>query len=169
MPPPPEARSCSKHHQEQPDAGPSARVTAAALRRIEMASAFVLLRPETFLARFIMKRTTIIFASAVLAFAGAAPVSAQSQGSMKQSSMTGMKMSASDMAMMMSCKRMSKTAMMKNKRCADMMKMHPDMMKMSAADMKKMASCMKMSDKAMKADKRCASMMDMHQKKMMAR
>ena len=67
---------------------------------------------------------------------------------------------------MMSCKRMSNTAMMKSKRCSDMMKKHAGMMKMSSRDMNKMSSCMKMSNKTMMADKRCASMMEMHKKMM---
>jgi hypothetical protein len=116
-----------------------------------------------------MKLTTILCASVVLSFGAAAPASAQQHDRMKHSSMTGMKMSAADMNMMMSCKRMSKTAMMKNKRCSSMMKMHPDMMKMSASEMRKMSACMKMSDKAMMVDKRCASMMEMHHDKMMSR
>ncbi len=78
-----------------------------------------------------------------------------------------MAMSAADMNMMMSCKRMSETDMMRNERCANMMKMHPDMMKMSSMDMEKMSSCMKMSNEAMMADKSCASIMEMHRMKMM--
>ena len=80
-----------------------------------------------------------------------------------------MAMSAADMNRMMSCKRMSMTDMMKNKRCANMMKMHPDMMNMSMMDMEKMSSCMKMSKEAMMADQSCASMMEMHRMKTMAR
>ena len=109
-----------------------------------------------------MKPTTIFLASAMLAFSAAAPVSAQGQDSMNHSAMRGMKMSAADMDMMMSCKRMSKTEMMNNKGCSDKMKMHPDMMNMTPAEMKKMSACMSMSKSAMMADKSCASMMEMH-------
>jgi len=109
-----------------------------------------------------MKPTTIFFASAMLVFSAAAPASAQGQDSMNHSSMGGMKMSAADMDMMMSCKRMSKTEMMKSKGCSDTMKMHPNMMNMTHAEMKKMSACMSMSKSAMMADKSCASMMKMH-------
>lgn len=107
---------------------------------------------------------------AILALAGVTATSGQAQAPspMSQSSMSGTKMSRADMNTMMSCKRMSNTAMMKNKRCSDMIKMHPAMMKMSSQDMKKMSACMKMSSKAMMADKRCASMMEMHHKKTMS-
>ena len=76
--------------------------------------------------------------------------------------MASTKMTASDMKIMMSCKRMSKTAMMKNRGCQKMMKTHSSMMKMSAADMQKMQVCMKMPQKAMMEDKRCSDMMKMH-------
>ena len=109
-----------------------------------------------------MKSTIIFLASTMLAISAAAPVSAQGQDSMNHSSMGGMKMSAADMEMMMSCKSMSKTEMMNNKGCSDTMKMHPDMMKMTNAEMKKMSACMSMSKSAMMADKSCASMMKMH-------
>ena len=111
-----------------------------------------------------MKRTTIFLASAMFAFSAAAPVSAQEQDSMNHSAMGGMKMSAADMDMMMSCKRMSKTEMMNNKVCSDTMKMHPNMMSMTPAEMKKMSACMSMTKSAMMADKSCASMMEMHLK-----
>lgn len=109
-----------------------------------------------------MKPTTIFLVSAMLAFSAAAPVSAQGQDSMNHPSMEGMKMSAADMDMIMSCKRMSKTEMMNNKGCSDTMKMHPDMMNMTQAEMKKMSVCKSMSKSAMMADKSCASMMEMH-------
>ena len=114
-----------------------------------------------------MNSARAIFAMLALAAAGATSGQAQTPNTMSNSSMPGMKMSPADMNTMMSCKRMSKNAMMKSKRCSSMMKMHPAMMKMSSIDMKKMSSCMKMSDKAMMADKRCASIMEMHHKMMM--
>ena len=111
-----------------------------------------------------LAHTTLAF----LALATVAGTSgkAQTTSTMDQSAMSGMKMSTADMNTMMSCKRMSRTAMMKSKRCSNMMKMHPGMMKMSSMDMKKMSGCMKMSSKAMMADKRCASMMEMHKNMM---
>lgn len=112
----------------------------------------------------------MLFAAALAAAISASPATAQSKnGQMNHSSMMGMKMSKADMNMMMSCKRMSKSAMRKNSRCSNMMKMHPDMMNMSMSDMKKMSSCMKMSSRAMMSDKRCASMMKMHHNKKMDR
>jgi hypothetical protein len=44
------------------------------------------------------------------------------------SSGSKMEMSRADMKKMKACQRMSHSAMMKNARCAKMMKMHPDMM-----------------------------------------
>jgi len=115
-----------------------------------------------------MKMTNLLFASAALALGFAAPAYSQnSSGQMNHSAMSKMSMSAADMNMMMSCKRMSKTALMKNKRCMDMMKMHPKTSKMSRADMVKMSACMKMSKMAMMKDRRCASMMKMHHDEMM--
>lgn len=112
----------------------------------------------------------MLFAAALVAAISASPATAQHKnGQMNHSSTMGMKMSQADMNMMTSCKRMSKTAMMKNKRCSNMMKMHSDMMNMSMSDMEKMSSCMKMSSKAMMADERCASMMKMHHNKRMGR
>lgn len=74
-------------------------------------------------------KMSIVAASAIAtALFMAAPAAAQmSSGSM--SSDKGMKMSAADMRMMKSCKRMSHDKMMKNQKCMDMMRMHPDMMK----------------------------------------
>jgi hypothetical protein len=109
-----------------------------------------------------MKPTMIIFASAMFAIGVAVPAGAQQQDSMNHSSMEGMKMSPSDMDKMMACKRMSKSAMMNDKRCSDMMKMHPDMMNMTDAEMKKMSACRKMSKSARMADQNCKSMMEMH-------
>lgn len=115
-----------------------------------------------------MKFAPTIFAILALAGVTATSGQAQSPSQTSDSSMSGMKMSRADMNTMMSCKRMSNAAMMRNKRCSTMMKMHPAMMKMSSRDMKTMSSCMKMSNKAMMADKRCASMMEMHHKKTMS-
>ncbi len=42
---------------------------------------------------------------------------------------SGMQMSEADMRMMASCKAMTREAMMKNSKCMEMMRMHPEMMK----------------------------------------
>ena len=115
-----------------------------------------------------MKPTNILYASIILAMAAGMPANAQTpKASMNHSSMAPMKMSSADMKMAMSCKRMSKTAMMKNKRCQNLMNTHSAMMKMSTADMQKMQSCMKMPQKAMMNDKRCSDMMKTHHNGMM--
>ena len=88
-----------------------------------------------------------IFAIFALAAAAATSGQAQSSSTMSHASMSGMKTDRADMNTMMSCKRMSNTAMMKSKRCSDMMKKYAGMMKMSSRDMNKMSSCMKMSNK----------------------
>jgi hypothetical protein len=56
-----------------------------------------------------------------------APALAQ-MNSDSMSSGSKMEMSRADMKKMKACQRMSHSAMMKNARCAKMMKMHPDMM-----------------------------------------
>lgn len=109
-----------------------------------------------------MKPTTIIIASAMFAIGLAVPGSAQQQSSMNHSSMEGMKMSPSEMEKMMACKRMSKSKMMNDKGCSDLMKMHPDMMKMTDAEMMKMSTCMNMPKAAMMADQNCKTMMEKH-------
>ena len=58
---------------------------------------------------------------------GAMPSGSMSSGSM--SSEGDMKMTPADMKMMKSCKAMSHSRMMKNAKCMEMMRMHPDMMK----------------------------------------
>ena len=65
--------------------------------------------------------TAVLFAGAASAQTGA-----MSSGSMSTGAMS--KMSKSDMKMMDKCKGMDHDMMMKNKTCAKMMKMHPDMM-----------------------------------------
>ena len=113
-----------------------------------------------------MTSARTVFAFLAFAVASSTSVQAHEPSTINHSSMSGMKTSRADMNTMMSCKRMSNTAMMKSKRCSDMMKKHAAMMKISSRDMNKMSSCMKMSNKSMMADKRCASMMEMHKKMM---
>ena len=113
-----------------------------------------------------MRTAKILCASIVLAISTSAPVIAHPTSKpMDQKNMSahaGMAMSTADMNAMMACHKMSRTAMMKNKRCSTMMKAHPSMMKMSASDMKVMMACHKMSAPAKMKDKRCAGMMKMH-------
>ncbi|MDQ2765420.1 MAG: hypothetical protein M3Y22_18660 [Pseudomonadota bacterium] len=72
-----------------------------------------------------MKSIKLLAMTAVLAAGVAAPVFAQ-DAMMKKDHM--MKMSKADTKKMASCHKMSHEMMMKNKGCAKMMKMHPDMM-----------------------------------------
>ena len=76
-------------------------------------------------------KTIHMLTAALLATSLAAPAAAQmkDKGSMMMSDSKMMKMSAMDMKMMKSCKRMSHKMMMKSRGCMKMMKMHPDMMK----------------------------------------
>ena len=113
-----------------------------------------------------MKYPLFIAASAAILLGGC---SSMMGGNMDSRMPAGSMASAADMNMMMSCKRMTNTAMMSDKRCANMMRMFPDMMNMSMMDMEKMSSCMRMSNAAMMADQSCASMMEMHRMKMMSR
>lgn len=115
-----------------------------------------------------MKYPFFIAGSAAILLGGCATMMGENMA-MDSQRPAGTMVSAADMNMMASCKRMSNTDMMRNKNCANMMKMYPDMMMMSAMDMAKMSSCMKMSNKAMMADQSCASMMEMHRRKMMSR
>jgi len=114
-----------------------------------------------------MTHVKILCASFLLAVAGGAPALAQMQhGSMGPKSMTPAPAttmpSTGDMNTMMSCKKMSRTAMARSRRCGAMMSMHPGMMSMSATDMKSMMSCKKMSHGAMMNNRRCADMMNRH-------
>lgn len=81
-----------------------------------------------------MNAIKIICAAALVSTALGAPAYAQMQsGAMKKDAMMSsggnMKMSMKDKRMMTKCNAMSHDMMMKNKSCAKMMKMHPDMMK----------------------------------------
>ncbi len=116
-----------------------------------------------------MKYSLFIAGSAAIVLGGCSTMSRDNMAMDSRMPAGSMAMSAADMNVMMSCKRMSMTDMMKNKRCANMMNMHPGMMNMSMMDMEKMSSCMKMSKAAMMSDPRCASMMEMHRMKTMAR
>lgn len=112
-----------------------------------------------------MRTTKILCASIFLAISTSASVSAHPPSepmNQKMSAHAGTEMSTADMNAMMACHKMSRTAMMKNKRCSTMMKAHPSMMKMSASEMKVMMACHKMSTPAKMKDKRCAGMMKMH-------
>lgn len=114
-----------------------------------------------------MTHVKILCAALLLTVAGGSPALAQMQhgsmGAKPMASAPGMTMpSSADMNTMMSCKKMSRTAMGKNKRCGSMMKMHPGMMRMSATDMQSMMSCKKMSHASMMNNKRCADMMSKH-------
>ena len=71
-------------------------------------------------------RISTMIAASVLSLAIAAPAVAQ-DAMMKSGGM--MKMSAGDTKRMKACNAMSHTRMMKNARCAAMMKAHPGMMK----------------------------------------
>lgn len=114
-----------------------------------------------------MKYPLFIAASAAILLGGCSTMMGKNMA--MDSRPAGSMATAADMNMMMSCKRMSNTAMMNDKRCANMMRMFPDMMNMSMMDMEKMSSCMRMSNQAMMADQSCASMMEMHRMKMMSR
>lgn len=75
-------------------------------------------------------RILTLLAISAMSLAASAPAVAQgamAQGGMAKGSMSHM--SAADARMMNSCKAMSHEAMMKNRNCARMMRMHPDMMK----------------------------------------
>lgn len=114
-----------------------------------------------------MMNVKMLCASLAIAVAGATPSYAQMQhGSMGRAPMAStpaMAMpSAGDANTMMSCKKMARTAMMKNRRCSAMMKKHPQMMKMSPQGMQSMMSCMKMPHAAMMKSGRCSTMMKMH-------
>ena len=113
-----------------------------------------------------MRTAKILCASVFLAISASASVSARPQSKpMDQKNMSAhkdMAMSTADMNAMMACHKMSRTAMMKNKRCSTMMKAHPSMMKMSAGDMKVMMACHKMTAPTRMKDERCTAMMKMH-------
>ena len=74
-----------------------------------------------------MRIMTLIAISA-LSITAVAPAVAQ-DAMMKDGMKPGMKMSAADMKKMKSCNAMSHDMMMKDSKCAAMMKAHPDMMK----------------------------------------
>ena len=116
-----------------------------------------------------MKNPLFIAASAAFLLGGCSTMMDKDMAMDDRMAAGSMAMSDADMKMMMSCKRMSMTDMMKNAKCANMMKMHPDMMNMSMMDMEKMSMCMKMSKAAMMADPKCVAMMEMHRMKTMAR
>ena len=78
-------------------------------------------------------RIATLIALSTLSLAVAAPVAAE-DAMMKDGMKSGamMKMSASDKRKMKACNAMPHAKMMKNARCAKMMKMHPSMMKHDA-------------------------------------
>ncbi len=114
-----------------------------------------------------MKYPLFIAGSAAILLSGCSTMMGENMA--MDSRPAGTMATAADMNMMMSCKGMSNAAMMRNKNCANMMRMFPGMMNMSTMDMNMMASCMRMSNAAMMADQRCASMMEMHRMNMMTR
>ena len=76
--------------------------------------------------------TRLIAAGVAIALTVGSSASAQmSDGMMKADhmGMDHMKMSKADMTRMKRCQKMTHKAMMKSRRCAAMMKSHPDMMK----------------------------------------
>ena len=79
-----------------------------------------------------MRMMTLIAMSA-MSLAGAAPAFAQ-DAMMNHSTPAGsmMRMSAADQRRMRACNAMPHARMMRNARCAKMMKMHPDMMRHGA-------------------------------------
>ena len=74
-----------------------------------------------------MTRNIMIVGALVTALAATAPLTAQMKSGDQMKS-GEMKMSKSEMAAMNKCKAMSHDAMMKNKKCAAMMKKESDMM-----------------------------------------
>ncbi len=82
-------------------------------------------------------RIATLLALSTLSLAIVAPAAAQDammNDGMKSGAM--MKMSAADTRRMKACNAMTHAKMMKNARCAKMMKMHPSMMKHDAMMMK---------------------------------
>ncbi|WP_277981396.1 hypothetical protein [Sphingomonas phyllosphaerae] len=73
-------------------------------------------------------RNTLMIALSVLALGGAAPAFAQ-DAMASHDQMKSTKMSAADMKKMKACNAMSHDAMMKDRKCAALVKAHPDMMK----------------------------------------
>ncbi len=109
-----------------------------------------------------MIKIKMLCASFAIAVAGATPSLAQMQHGPMASAPAMAMPSAGDSSTMMSCKKMARTAMMKNRRCSAMMNKHPEMMKMSRQGMQSMMSCMKMPHAAMMSSGRCSAMMKMH-------
>ncbi len=110
-----------------------------------------------------MTRFKILHASLLLAAAAATPAFSQMQmekGPMASPPST--KASEGHINAMMLCQKMSPQVMMKNKSCAAMMKVHPNMMKMSKGDMNMMKSCQKMSHSAMMGNRGCTMMIKMN-------
>lgn len=74
-------------------------------------------------------RKMMMIALSAFAFGAAVPAVAQDAMASHDQMKTGKKMSAADMKKMKACNAMSHGAMMKDAKCAKMMKAHPDMMK----------------------------------------